>query len=324
VLSQGWGLVALALVVTGTDLLMMAAYTLVAFRLEPALRFAPRLATRDSMKRLFRFGGWAMIVIIALQITWQTDALVIGHAISAAAVTFFAIGAKLALYARDLLRVMVRTVEPASARLFGTDDREGLRRLLTGSVRLMFLLAGPVLVYLLVVGKPFLRHWMGPEYAQSSWQVLTIMTFAVLPVIGSGPIASLHYGTGRTRALAQLVILEAIGNLGLSIWLVREWGIEGVALGTLIPAYLVHGFLLPLGICKYFGISWLRFVAQTAIGPLLAAGLTWLALSAVVDAEGSYGYPALFGLAALSVVIYAAAALLVRFVWRPLLAENAS
>ena len=39
----------------------------------------------------------------------------------------------------------------------------------------------------------------------------------------------------------------------LSILLVRHWGIEGVALGTLIPAVLVHGVLLPLGMCRHYG-----------------------------------------------------------------------
>ena len=77
----------------------------------------------------------------------------IGTAISAAAVTFFAIGFKLAFYARELLRAMARVVEPASGQMFGLGDREGIRRLLTRSVRVMLLFASPILVYLLVVGK---------------------------------------------------------------------------------------------------------------------------------------------------------------------------
>ena len=63
---------------------------------------------------------------------------------------------------------------------------------------------------------------------------------------------------------------------------------------------------------------------MTTVGPMIAAVLTWLVLRAVVDTEATYGYPALFGLAALSVALYGAAALLVRLVWRPLLAEDAS
>jgi O-antigen/teichoic acid export membrane protein len=324
VLSQELGLVALALVVVGTDLVMMLGYTVAAFWLEPALSFAPRLASRSSIRKLLRFGGWATAVIVALQITWATDSLVIGTAISAAAVTFFAIGFKLAFYAREFLRAMARVIEPASGQMFGLGDREGIRRLLTRSVRVMLLFASPILVYLLVVGKPFLARWMGPEYARGSWHVLVIMTFAVLPAIASAPLAAIHYGTGRVRPLALLMTMEAVGNLVLSIVFVRFWGIEGVALGTLIPAVLVHGVLLPLGMCRHYDIPWLRFALMTTVGPMIAAVLTWLALRAVVDAEATYGYPALFGLAALSVALYAAAVLLVRLVWRPLLSEDAS
>ena len=51
VLSKGWGLIALATVVATVGLLEMLGYTIAAFRLEPHLRFNPRLATRESITR---------------------------------------------------------------------------------------------------------------------------------------------------------------------------------------------------------------------------------------------------------------------------------
>jgi len=312
VLSQGWGLVALALVVAGEGLLTMTANMLAAFRLERTLRFAPRLATREAASRLLRFGGWAMAVIVALQVTWNTDALVIGHAISAVAVTFFAIGAKLAIQARVFFLNMARVVEPASGALHGLGDTAGIQRLFARGARVMLLLAGPVVVYLVVVGRPFLLRWFGPEYAEGSWQVLAIMAFAVVPAIGSAPLAAVYYGTARARPLAFLMALEAALNLGLSLAFVGPWGIEGVAVGTLIPAWLVHAGLVPLLLCRHYGASWLRFLRATYTGPVLAGAATWLALRALVVPEGSYGWPALIGLAVLAVLVYGMATLLVR------------
>ena len=323
VLSQGWGLVALSLVVVGVTTVSMLLYVIAAFRLEPDLRFAPRMITKASLAKMLRFGGWAMAVIVALQVTWAADPLVIGTAISAAAVTYFAIGFKLAFYAREFLRVMARVLEPASGQMFGRGDTDGIRRLLTRSVRAMLLVAGPIVAYLLVAGEPFIRRWMAEAYANDSGRVLRIMTFAVIPAMASAPLMAIHYGTGRVRSLAWLMILEALGNLALSLILVRHWGIEGVAFGTLVPAVIVHGFLLPLGMCRHYEISYLRFLVMTTVGPLLATVATWLVLRMVVDAEAAYGYPALFALAGLSVVIYAAAALLLRLVSRPLVEDAA-
>jgi O-antigen/teichoic acid export membrane protein len=319
VLAEGWGLLALAIVVAGTELIEMAVCTLLAFRLEPRLRFAPRLANRDAFMRLLRFGGWATAVIIAIQVVWATDALVIGHALSAVAVTFFAIGFKLAFYARELPRVSARVLEPAMARLFGLGDTEAIRRTLTKGVRVTLLLAGPVLVYLVVMGKPFLRTWQDGSYVGdaggpwNAYHVLLIMTLAVLPAIASAPLVAVHYGTHRVRPLALLMALEAVLNLGLSIALVGPWGINGVAWGTAIPAWIVHGFLLPWGLCRQYGISFGRFFFASWVAPLGAGAATFVALGALTSPDTHYGWPMLIGLAALAVVLYGLATLLIRF-----------
>ncbi len=257
---------------------------------------------------------------MAYQLVWATDALVIGRALSAAAVAYFAIGFKLAQSARDFLRVGVRVVEPAMAALYGLGDGKGILRLFTTAARTMLLLAGPVIVYLLVVGRPFLAWWQGEEFAEASSGVLWIMSFAVVPTIAAAPLGAVYYGTNRTRPLALLVCLEAILNLGLSIALVGPLGIEGVAIGTAVPAYLVQAFLLPLVLCRYFGIPYLAFVGRTWVGPVLAGGISYFLLDAVVDPYGTYSFVALAALALLSVVLYGVVVLLLSRLAPPLFA----
>ncbi len=312
VLANGGGLLALAAVVAGSGLLGMAWYTALAFRLEPRLRFSPRLADRVSFRALLRFGGWATVVSVALQVTWATDPLVIGRALSPTAVAWFAIGFKLAYYARDLLRVAARVVEPAAGALQAKDDREGIRRMLQGSSRVVLLLAGPIVVYLLVFGRAFLDRWMGPEFADASSGVLFVMTLAVVPAIASGPIVAAHYGMARVRPLALLLILEGALNLGLSVLLVGRFGIVGVAWGTALPAYLVHGVLLPLSVCREQRVGLVGWWRSTWAGPVLAALPAGVLLFLVVPADARFSWPALVLLAGLCVALCLAGALGVR------------
>jgi O-antigen/teichoic acid export membrane protein len=318
-LSEGWGLLALAGVHAVCGLLEMLWFLRLAFKVQPGLRFAPRLAERDAVRGLLRFGGWAMVVMVALKITWATDPLVIGRAQSDASVALFAIGYKLAAYSRTFLRTAVRVVEPAAGALDAVGDLQGLLRMLTGGVRWMLLLAGPVLAYLLAVGEPFLGRWMGEAYRETSGPVLQVMALAVLPAIGSFPLVSLHYGTNRMRPLAILAITEAAANLALSIVLVGPYGIVGVAWGTAVPAYIVHFGLLPWIVCRRYGLSWPRFVVRTWTGPVIAGVATWAVLRVLVQPSDVLGWPLLLGLAATSVLVYAVAVVALRTVARPLL-----
>src|SRR5262249_41036040 len=87
----GGGRVGLLLVVLGADLVEMAAKTAFAFRIEPGLRLSPRLATFDRAKRLLAYGSMAVLVNLAGILVYQTDAMVVGATLGAAAVTPFAV-----------------------------------------------------------------------------------------------------------------------------------------------------------------------------------------------------------------------------------------
>lgn len=317
VLLAGWGLVALAAVHALASVLEIVWFTRIAFRLEPALRFAPRLVDRAAARSLLRFGGWATVVLLALQVTWATDAVVIGGALGAVHVAWFAIGAKLALVAREVLRVGMRVIEPASSAYDARDDHASLQALVRHGARFMVLLAVPVVAYLVVVGPAFLERWMGPGYGASSGSVLGWMALGVLPAMASAPLVSIHYGTGRMRPLALAMILEAAGNLVLSLLLVGPLGIVGVAIGTAVPAWLVHGLLLPWLACTRHGIALPSFLVRTWGGPLLAGAATVGVLHALVSGRDALGWPALIALAVLAVGVHALAVALLRRILPP-------
>ncbi len=306
--EHGHGLVALAFTYAVSGVVEIAWKTWAAFRTCPDLRFAPRLADRAALRALLGYGGWAVLISVALMLTWQIDPLVIGAALTMAHVTYFTVPASLPSQARALLWSACRVLAPAAGALEARGDREELTRLLVQGGRLMLLLAGPIAAYLITVGEPFLVQWHNEDFRGEPATVLTVLTLGALAPIASHPLVQVLYGVNRLRPLALTYLAEGCANLVLSLALAPRLGIVGVALGTAVPAFLVHALVLPAQLARAWGLSPLRLTLDTWALPLAAGAVTWGALELLTDRSTVYGWPALAGWALAAVALQAVAA----------------
>jgi hypothetical protein len=64
-------------------------------------------------------------------------------------------------------------------------------------------------------------------------------------------------------------MIQAAANFSLSAILIRRFGPLGVALGTVIPAFVVEALLLPIYTCRVLGVSIHRFYASSVARPLV-------------------------------------------------------
>lgn len=313
VLRGGHGILGLAWVTVGADVLEMTAKAASAFAIEPGLRFSPRLATRDRCVALLRYGGAALLVSFAQLVIWRTDALVIAAMLGTEAVAVFSIGSKLPFYARALTTAASRVLAPAASRLEARGDRAGLLRMLASGSRSMLLVGGAILAYLLVVGEPFLARWQGDDFRGDAVAVLVALTVGAVGPIAAYPFEAVLYGASRVRALGVLSVVEAVANLVASLLLARPLGVLGVALGTTVPSLVVRLVALPAFAARSFGGRFGALALRAFVTPLAATAATALVLLVLVDPAASLGWPALLGLAGLAQAVFVAVhALLVR------------
>lgn len=297
-LSSGHGIVALALVTLGADVLEMAIKATLAFRSEPTLRFAPSLCDRPHAKALLRYGGLAVLVGAAHLLIWRTDALVIGAMISDEAIALFAVGANLAIYARNLVAAAGRVLTPAATALEAKEGRGALVGLLARGSRASLLLGGAILVYLVAAGEPFLGRWMGEGFRGDSATVLTILALGAIAPVAATPFEAVLAGTARMKTLAVLTIVEGVSNLLLSIALAIPYGIVGVAIGTTIPALLVRLVALPWIALRDLGGSFGGLARRAWAVPALAGAITFVLMRLVVRPTDRLDWTALLLLAA--------------------------
>jgi O-antigen/teichoic acid export membrane protein len=86
------------------------------------------------------------------------------------------------------------------------------------------------------------------------------------------------FGIAQHGTWALVTLTEGVCNLGLSILLVRPYGIIGDALGTAIPLTCSMVFFMPGHLCRKLGIRLWTFLREAYALPLLISAPLIIAL----------------------------------------------
>ena len=284
VLRAGGGLVELAWSSLAMNLIGHALTWWFAQRLMPDLRYGRRWVTREHLGLIGSYSGIAFLGALASSIAFQTDALVITAIIGAAAVTPFAIAAGLVDNVRSLVHSATYVLSPTASELETRGETDKLHAMLIAGAKYSVLVSWPALFALLVFGEPFLVTWVGESY-RSAYRLLVALTAPTLLSLPQATASALLFGVSRHRGVVVLSLLNALLNLGLSVWWARPFGTMGVALGTAVPLALVSGLAMMIYACRALAMPLGRYVWQgmarpglvtlAFVAPALALRLTW-------------------------------------------------
>ena len=167
----------------------------------------------------------------------------------------------------------------ARADVLAQGDGAAIRAVFLNSTRYVLWLILPVQLGLLFLGRSFLGLWLGPEYAVKSYPTLVILAVPLSLALSQSVPVRILYGTGRLRHYAYGTIAEAVANLLLSVLLVRQFGIEGVALGTAIPN-VIFNVVVGVCVCRWLGVGLGEYLRRSFLAPGAAAlvpAAVWLA-----------------------------------------------
>ena len=260
VLRTGHGIVAIAVCELIAVILSNILLWWITHQIYPELRIQLKRPTGETLKRIWTYSSYAFLTTIAVQLVYQTDNLVVGAFVSAAAVTYYAIANSLCSYASQAVNAMGATFVPAASTYEAAGDTASLLMLYKNGTRATLAISLPILITLIVRGRSFIGLWMGPQYAQRSGTVLIILSAALLFSFANRTASSIAFGIEKHKVGAIWAIGEGVTNLALSILLVHWYGLYGVALGTMIPSLIVHLVLWPGYISKLVGLSYSEVV----------------------------------------------------------------
>lgn len=228
VIYFGFGIVGVASVLLATALMTLAAQVYLSGRLLPNV-YALTI-DRGAVRPLLKFGGALVGASIAGLLLANAEKAILPLITSVRELAYYSVAFTIASMLTMFSNSMGRALLPAFSQMINLEDRAPLRILFLRGIRFNLIFLVPAILFLMVVGKPFLTMWAGTEFGEKSiipflilliglaFNVLTYLPFTVI------------LASGRTDILAKIYWLELLPFLLLAATLIHYLGGVGAAI----------------------------------------------------------------------------------------------
>jgi O-antigen/teichoic acid export membrane protein len=245
------------------------------------------LASRRTARQLLASGWRNAAIVVAAAVALQSDVIIVGAVIGAAAVTTYGIAVRAASVAIDLATRPTDVLVPTFAHAGALDDHKRITNALSESILLARAVLVGALIAFVFFGDSLLKLWLGKVPGNANTVLVILALGAVLSAPGHSCFVLLS-GIGRLNYLLAGASLAAVGNLGLSILLTWQLGVVGPALGTLVAVAIWDLLLLPRYVGQFLNVPWHSISAagvRVLAVPALAASVTAWVLRHGLDWE---------------------------------------
>lgn len=232
-LLLGYHLPGIAALLVGIRILSLVCYWRLALRVHPAIgKLAP--PDRQSFRSLLAFGGYIAAPNIFRPVTSSIDRVVLTRWVGLAAVAYYGADYDLLRRLGLIASSWASAVFPAFSTLAGAHESERAKHLYEQSTRLLLILLGSLVAFLIVAAQDVIGLWLGRDFAAHAVLPLRILSVGVLLAwIGHVPLVYLRasgYVDVPLKVEASLVPFE-VATLYV---LTRFWGLIGASIGAAI------------------------------------------------------------------------------------------
>ena len=194
------------------------------------------------LKEMWIFTFYIFLNQIIDQINWSIDKFLLGRLLGTTAVAVYGIGGQInTLYLQFSTSVSNVFIPKVNQIVAETGDDNELTELFTKVGRIQFIIMMLILSGFTFFGKAFIHFWAGNGYSESYYVTLLLITPVTVPLIQNiGIEIQRAKNKHKIRSIVYFVI--ALANVLMSIPLIKIFGPEGAALGTMLS--LVAGNIL--------------------------------------------------------------------------------
>lgn len=223
---------------------------------------------KENIKYIYNYSIYSFIIAIALKLLFYTDSIVIGIRIGVVEVAFYSIPSTLLDYMEKFVWAMVAVLVPIISANQAQGTHEKNIKLYIIGTQYSLLLSIPFVLSLYFYGDDFIRLWMGPEFGKRCLWVLRFLligfSFSFSQLIAHGILK----GISKHKVLAYILLIEAIVNFLISFLLARPYGIEGVAIGTMIPL-IIASLVIIYYTCIILSLRLIYYIYKAYTGAII-------------------------------------------------------
>ena len=194
----------------------------------------PSDAVNDlSVQRILSISVPMLMTSALTFVIGQTGILVLGMYRPEAEVGYYAIAVKLATLTTFVLNAINTMAAPKFSELFHRGKMEELFHVAKNSTKLIFWTTVPILVFLVVLGKPILVLLYGPEF-DAAYSAMILLMLGQFVNSSAGSTGYFMNMTGNQIAFRNIVLGSAAVTIGLSFTLIPLFGILGAAFAGMV------------------------------------------------------------------------------------------
>ena len=276
----------------------------------PNVQLRPRRIAWPEARALLSFSLFAFLLNMGALLAFRIDALVIGANMAPEQAAVYGFGNKIFDPFINLILGIGMVLMPMAAAESKRGNLPAVRDAFLKWSKIAATIVCLIGGYLMVLGPAFLDMWLGDEYVAESGRVLQLLMvsfFLFLPV--RGVALPVLMGLGRAKWPGIGLLAMGLMNLGLSVLLIGEHGLIGVALGTAIPNVLFSlGFAYAA--CRATGVGFGEWLGYAFGRTLLAAAASAGLLALVADHVSISGFVPLCAAGLAYCAVFGALALL--------------
>jgi len=195
---------------------------------------------RKSALQLTKYSGVLVIWTLGGLCVSGLDLVIVGH-FDYRNTGFYAIGASATSFMLMVVAGLLGPLLPAISSLQSSKTPSQIGDLTVRATRYGTLLLCLLGLPLLIGAYPLLSLWVGHEYALRSAVFLQVLVLGnIIRQLGY-PYSLVVVATGKQHLATGAAIAEGVVNIVVSVWLVQKIGAIGVAIGTLVGAFVSVG-----------------------------------------------------------------------------------
>ncbi len=256
--------------------MVQTAYAKRRLRMDTRMRFLDKNLERG----LLAFSGAIILSVVADQIFWKSDQLILGYMYGTEQVAIYGVGSQIVNVYLPLGTAIASVFLPRVSELWHRNrNLSGISELFIKVSRVTLYPLLAVLLGFIVLGQDFIRLWAGEGYGAAWWvAVLELVPFTIDVSQNIG--LTILQVMDRYSFRAKMYLVAAIINIVLTIWLAREIGIVGAAVASGIAMLLSSGFILNWYYQKRIGLdmaAWWKSVIREIVPMVALCVAGWFA-----------------------------------------------
>ena len=234
-----------------------------------------------AFKELGSFTFFIFLNQIIDKINWSLDKVLLGRFCGTIQVAIYGVASNLNLMYQNLLSAISSVFVPKVNRIVREESSNcELNKLFVKVGRIQFILAFLIISGYVFFGKPFIKLWAGEGYDMAYYVGLLLLIPATMELIQYlGIEIQRAKNMHQTRSIVYAGI--SIGNIIISIPLIRQFGAVGAAMGTAIALFAGTWVFMNIYYHKKIGINVINYwknIAKfiPALIPNIVVGICFL------------------------------------------------